>query len=217
MGCGWGSLTLANAAAFPHLKFTSFSNSRTQIASIREMAASRGIRNLSCHVEDYADFCTARSKLEGRKFARIMAIETLEHGRNIGRIFEYISRRLEPDGRVFVQSLVHQIRTLLIKGDDWMGRNFFTGGQVFSLQSYLHYNEHLRVAELVPVSGTNYARTAQVWLDRLEAKGPEIKRRFGAPVYENFRMFYIQTVEAFGALEGNAYMLGYYTFVRTGK
>lgn len=63
MGCGWGSLSLANAAAFPKLKFTSFSNSKTQIESIREMAKERGLSNLTVHVEDYADFCTVKSKV----------------------------------------------------------------------------------------------------------------------------------------------------------
>ena len=32
LGCGWGSLTLANAARFPELHFTAFSNSPQQVA-----------------------------------------------------------------------------------------------------------------------------------------------------------------------------------------
>ena len=34
LGCGWGSLTLANAARFPDLHFTAFSNSPQQVAFI---------------------------------------------------------------------------------------------------------------------------------------------------------------------------------------
>lgn len=50
-----------------------------------------------------------------------MAIETLEHGRNIKQIFEYMALRLRPDGKAFVQSLVHQLRPLVMNDNDWMG------------------------------------------------------------------------------------------------
>ena len=38
LGCGWGSLTLANAARFPDLSFTAFSNSPQQVAFITGQA-----------------------------------------------------------------------------------------------------------------------------------------------------------------------------------
>ena len=38
LGCGWGSLTLANAARFPDLDFTAFSNSPQQVAFINGQA-----------------------------------------------------------------------------------------------------------------------------------------------------------------------------------
>jgi hypothetical protein len=42
-----------------------------------------GLTNINVHVEDYADFCSERSKLHGRKFSRVFGIETVEHSRNI--------------------------------------------------------------------------------------------------------------------------------------
>ena len=42
LGCGWGSLTLANAARFPDLQFTAFSNSPQQVAFITGQAHAAG-------------------------------------------------------------------------------------------------------------------------------------------------------------------------------
>ena len=56
LGCGWGSLTLSNAARFPKLHFTAFSNSPPQIEYIRATAAERGLTNVAVFVEDYALF-----------------------------------------------------------------------------------------------------------------------------------------------------------------
>ena len=56
LGCGWGSLSLANAARWPNLSFTSFSNSPQQIDYIRKQALERGLTNLTLYVEDYAVF-----------------------------------------------------------------------------------------------------------------------------------------------------------------
>jgi len=42
LGCGWGSLTLANAARFPDLHFTAFSNSPQQVAFITGQARAAG-------------------------------------------------------------------------------------------------------------------------------------------------------------------------------
>ena len=55
-GCGWGSLTLTNAARFPKLHFVAFSNSPQQIEYVAKTAAERGLANVSVHVEDYALF-----------------------------------------------------------------------------------------------------------------------------------------------------------------
>lgn len=214
-GSGWGSLTLFNAATFPKLNFTSFSNSKTQVEHIQTQSKERGLTNINVHVEDYADFCSERSKLHGRKFSRVFGIETVEHSRNIPGLFEWIRLRLANDGMVFIQSLVLQHKMKVMTGNDWMGRNFFTGGQVPAMQSYLHYNEHLRVDELVSMTGKDYERTLNAWLDVLESHGPALKKEFGAENYEKFRMFYLMSAEAFGSAGGCRYMIGYYVLKPT--
>ena len=211
MGCGWGSLSLKNARDYPDINFMSFSNSRTQIAYIQEQCKKENLTNLEVFVEDYNTFCTEDSVFHGEKFNRIFAIETLEHGRNIRKIFEWMSRRLTSDGgQCFVQSLVHHHRGYLLDNSTWMGRNFFTGGQMLAMQTYLHFNEHLRVKKLKPISGSHYARSNVMWLKRLEKNKVEIEKKFGQETYEKFRMFYIQMIEAFSCLGGYGFMIGYY-------
>ena len=56
-----------------------------------------------------------------------MAIETIEHARDIRTLLDYTARRLKPGvgARLFVQSLLHQSRAYLMDDSNWMGRNFF--------------------------------------------------------------------------------------------
>ena len=214
MGCGWGSLSLKNARDYPNLQFMSFSNSRTQIQYIQEQCEIENLTNLKVVVEDYNTFCTEDSVFQSKQFNRIFAIETLEHCRNIKKLFEWMSLRLCPDGQCFVQSLVHHHKAYLLDDSSWMGRNFFTGGQMFAMQTYLHLNEHLRVKKLVPISGKGYGESGKRWLERLEQNKIKIKDKFGSETYEKFRMFYIQTIEAFSCLDGYGYMIGYYILTK---
>ena len=39
-----------------------------------------------------------------------MAIETIEHARDIRTLLDYTAKRLKPSSRLFVQSLLHQSR-----------------------------------------------------------------------------------------------------------
>ncbi|EOD34093.1 hypothetical protein EMIHUDRAFT_471594 [Emiliania huxleyi CCMP1516] len=138
-GCGWGSLTLTNAARFPKLHFVAFSNSPQQIEYVAKTAAERGLANVSVHVEDYALFVDpATSKVAPAgcaPFDAAVAIETVEHAQNIKELLAAVAARLRPGGRFFVHSLLHQSASYLVDADSWMGRNFFTGGSIISLNS----------------------------------------------------------------------------------
>jgi len=56
LGCGWGSLTLFMAAAFPGSEIVAVSNSRTQRAHIERAALDRGLGNVTVVTADMADF-----------------------------------------------------------------------------------------------------------------------------------------------------------------
>ena len=62
-----------------------------------------------------------------------MAIETIEHARDIRTLLDYTAKRLKPSSRLFVQSLLHQSRAYLMDDSNWMGRNFFR-----DISSFVH-------------------------------------------------------------------------------
>jgi len=209
MGCGWGSLSLYNAQLFPNLKFVCFSNSKTQIEYINSMINFHSINNLTAIVEDYNDFCSSESNIK-QQYDRIVAIETIEHCRNIKSIFKSINIRLKYDGYAFVQSLVKQNSSYIMSDKTWMGRNFFSGGQILSIQSYLHYNDDMIIRKMIPRNGKEYSVTLDLWLEQLEKQKNNIISKYGNKLYEKFRMFYIMSSEAFRSINGNNYMTCYY-------
>ena len=210
IGCGWGSLSLFNAEKFPHLNFTCFSNSESQIDFINQEIKDKKLNNLVAFKEDYNVFCSENSRCNLNKYDRIIGIETVEHCLNIESLFYWINKRLNKDGLVFIQSLVTQHNSYLLDNSTWMGRNFFSGGQMLAFQSYFHYNNDLIVKQLIPINGSNYGKTLELWLSNLENLKINIIEKYGKHHYEKFRMFYIQSFEAFNSHNGNNFMIGYY-------
>ena len=98
-----------------------------------------------------------------------------------------------------------------------MGRNFFSGGSIISLNSYHHLAPpELLVTDVTPIDGREYTKTLLAWLDLQESKRTELVQRYNSSFYEGFRMFYISCAEAFAANKGAEFMVGYYTFVKRG-
>jgi len=218
LGCGWGSLSLANAERFPHLSFTGFSNSPQQIGYIRDQAAKRGLTNLQVSVEDFAVFVDPSKSLVApagtAPFDAAFAIETIEHSQNVRELLGAVACRLRPGGRLFVHSLLHQTCSYVM-GDTWMGRNFYTAGSILGLNSYFHLAPaDLHLAEMSPVNGIGYSKTLLAWLYLLDAQHRPFVTKYGRAFHEGFRMFYIACAEAFAANQGNEFMCGYYTFVK---
>jgi len=219
LGCGWGSLSLTNAARFPHLNFVGFSNSPPQIEFVRAKAAERGISNLTVFVEDYAVFVNPlKSKVAPKGaplFDAAFAIETIEHAQNIGELLNAAAARLKPGAKFFVHSLLHQSMSYLLSPDTWMGRNFYTGGSILALNSYFHLAPKcLYLADVQPVSGIGYMKTSLAWLALQEQNKSRFVKKYGSEFYEGFRMFYVSVAEAFGANSGAEFMCGYYTFIK---
>jgi len=125
LGCGWGSLTLFLAAAYPALAITAVSNSASQRAYIEAAAAARHLRNVTVITANVAEWEPA----EATRFDRVVSVEMFEHVKNYDTLLARVATWLRPGGRLFVHIFAHK-STPFHYTTGWMAEHFFTGGQV---------------------------------------------------------------------------------------
>ena len=152
-------------------------------------------------------------------FDRLFSCECLEHSKDYERAFKAMSEVLKDDGKVFVQILCHREYTYFMNNDDWMGRNFFTGGTIPSTKLFMFFTKHLVVDDTWYIRGSEYSKTLDAWLNNLHKNRLALKNIFrengyASPSYEleKWRMFYIMSSVSFGFNKGKEWMVAYFTF-----
>jgi cyclopropane-fatty-acyl-phospholipid synthase len=217
LGCGWGSLSLWMAEHFPGARITAVSNSRTQKQHIDAMAAARGLTNLEIITQDMNVFTI------DRQFDRIVSVEMFEHMKNYQLLLRKVAGWLVPGGRLFVHIFTHRELAYHYedKGpDDWMTRYFFAGGQMPSDDLLLYFQDDLRIENHWCVSGTHYQRTAEAWLENMDANKAEIWPLFEKTYSPDqarkwwvyWRVFYMACAELWGYDKGNQWHVSHYRF-----
>ena len=219
LGCGWGSLTIWMARHFPNSNITAVSNSHSQKKHILKRAEEAGISNISIVTCDVNEL-----KLE-QKFDRCVSIEMFEHMRNYKSLLERLSSWLNPKGKLFVQVFCHRYIMYPFKtegSDNWMGRYFFTGGLMPSIDTLLHFQDHLKIESRWLVDGTGYEKTANAWLENLDKNRDQIIELFSdtygeqeAKVWtQRWRMFYMACAELFGYKNGSEWCVAHFRFTK---
>jgi cyclopropane-fatty-acyl-phospholipid synthase len=212
LGCGWGSLTLWMARRFPRSRIVAVSNSRTQREFILGRARREGLGNVSVVTADMNDFAA-----DGR-FDRVVSVEMFEHMRNWTRLLTRIRDWLTPDGRLFLHFFAHRRFAYAFgtdRGDDWMGRHFFTGGMMPSADLLARLEIPFDVARSWDVNGAHYARTAEAWLANLDARADEVTALFARDVgpdaarrtVQRWRIFFLSCAELFGFRGGDEWIV----------
>ncbi len=221
LGCGWGSLSLWIAERFPASRILALSNSRSQREHIEHEARRRGVENLEVVTADVAGF----EPSEDRRFDRIVSVEMFEHLRNWPEMFRRVARWLEPDGRFFMHVFVHRSTPYAFEErdeSDWMARHFFSGGMMPSDDLALRFQDDLRLVSRWRWDGTHYARTAQAWLDNMDARRrdvwPILARTYGEERaglwWMRWRLFFLSCAELFGHGDGQTWWVAHYLFAR---
>ncbi len=218
LGCGWGSLTLWVAERYPHAHITGVSHSRTQREHILAEAARRGLRNVDIITCDMNEFAAGNALYD-----RVVSVEMFEHMKNWPRLLWRISRWLKPDGMFFAHVFVHAKFAYHFEArdaSDWMSRYFFTGGMMPAHDLFSQFQEDLRLVETWKVNGTHYARTAEHWLQNMDAHRAEIMPLFaetyGAHEAEKWwvywRVFYLACAELWKFRDGEEWHVSHYLF-----
>ncbi|KAJ3168030.1 hypothetical protein HDU88_001978 [Geranomyces variabilis] len=220
LGCGWGSLTLFLAERFPNSKITGLSNSSGQRESILAVAKERGFVNVEIITADINTFDMDRT------FDRVFSIEMFEHMKNYSALFTKISKWIAPDtGRLFVHVFAHRSTPYDFKTEDdnsWMAKYFFTGGTMPCEDLFLWFQQNVEVLDRWTVNGTNYAKTSEEWLKRMDSNKakamPILNKAYGEQDakmwFQRWRVFYLSVAELFNYNRGNEWIVVHYLFKR---
>lgn len=212
LGCGWGSLTLWMAERFPRSPITAISNSAPQRAFILAEAERRGLANLDVRTIDANEFVP-----EG-PYDRVVSVEMFEHLRNWEEMLRRVARSLAPGGRVLLHVFCHRRAAYEYRADraeDWLGRHFFTGGMMPAHGLLRRLAIPLEVEAEWTWSGENYRRTANAWIERLDAERDAVGRilaSLGEPddaarELRRWRMFFLACAEMFGLRGGREWLV----------
>lgn len=201
LGCGWGSLTGWLSERYPASRILAVSNSRLQ----REFIESLRLPNVRVLTAD------ANALELDERFDRILSVEMLEHMRNYEALFARVASWLEPSGRFFCHVFSHD-RYAYPYDDGWIARRFFTGGTMPSDDLLPRFDRDLALEGHWRVSGLHYARTAEAWLERLDASRVAVERVVGRRQAANWRVFFLACAELWGYRRGAEWLVSHYCF-----
>jgi cyclopropane-fatty-acyl-phospholipid synthase len=221
LGCGWGSLSLAMASRFPQSKILALSNSRTQKEYIEQQARDRGINNLTIMTQDVSHL---ENLPEGwTQVDRVVSVEMFEHFKNYEILLARIANWLKPEGKLFVHIFSHNrfCYPFETEGDDnWMGKYFFTGGQMPSHHLLSYFQKDLTLKKQWAWNGTHYQKTSEAWLLNTDKNRERILEIFKSAYGEKqaeiwlqrWRVFFISVAEFFGYRRGLEWGVSHYLF-----
>lgn len=217
LGCGWGSLTLWMAEQYPNATITGVSNSHSQREYITQQAKDRGLTNITILTADMNVFEAPST------YDRVVSVEMFEHMRNYQVLYGKVASWLKPEGKFFKHIFVHRNTPYLFEvkdDDDWMSQYFFSGGIMPSDDLPLYFQDDLKLIDRWRWDGIHYEKTANAWLENMDAKKDEITPIL-AKVYgddnieqwrNRWRIFYMACAELFGYDNGQEWWVSHYLF-----
>lgn len=219
LGCGWGSLSLELGKRFPNSQIVAVSNSKTQKEYIDNKARERGLKNITVLTRDLG--FESNYHFGEEKFDRVMSIEMMEHLRNYDLFFKSIAPSMKDDGKFFIHIFTHKEIPYFFETegeDNWMGKHFFSGGQMPSRDLFDEFNKDLVVEKKWDWNGEHYSKTLEAWLDNTDDEKDRVLSMFkktygeGSEVvwYNRWRVFFMSCSELFKYNNGEEWGVTHY-------
>ena len=224
LGCGWGSLSLWMARRFPRSTIVAVSNSASQRAFIESKARGECLSNVTAITADMNRF-----EAPEPRFDRVISVEMFEHMRNWPRLLANVRRWVADDGLLFIHVFAHRHFAYPFEAtnedDDWMGRHFFTGGMMPSVDLFERVPSPFTVLERQVIDGKHYSRTAEAWLANLELRSKEVRAIFAAHLgparagvqLQRWRLFFLACAELFAFADGKEWVVTHQVLAPTAR
>ncbi|MCA9187465.1 MAG: class I SAM-dependent methyltransferase [Planctomycetales bacterium] len=216
LGCGWGSLSIWMAERYPKSRITVVSNSNSQRLFIERKGAELGLSNLTVITADMNDF------KPNVAVDRVVSVEMFEHMRNHRRLMDNIHDWLRPGGKLLVHIFCHKNSPYLFHSDgdiNWMGRHFFSGGMMPSVDLLPRCGSRLALAKQWHWNGMHYAKTCRAWLANQDESLRELRDVLTATYGEEshiwhnrWRIFFMACEELFAFDHGEEWFVTHSLF-----
>lgn len=226
LGCGWGSLSIFLLERFPNIKVTSISNSHSQreyiLNYVKNYLPPDRLNNINVITCNVADDGGALDSVKNQDL--IFSIEMFEHMKNYSNLLSKVHGLMKPNGKLFLHMFTHKTYTYHFDDNGWMSQYFFTGGTMPCDDLMLYFSHHFSILNHWVVNGTNYAKTSEAWLSKLDeswySKKDEMTRILQNTYGEGkeqewfwqWRLFYLACAELFGYRNGNEWVVSHYLF-----
>jgi len=187
LGCGWGGFASFAAERYG-AKVVGLTVSREQVTWAQERY---GHLDVDIRLEDYRHATGS--------YDAVVSIGLMEHvgPKNYRQYMELVERCLAPDGVAFV----HTIGGNRVRGqiDPWFHKHIFPNAVLPSLSQMTAAMEDLLVPEDVHNIGEHYDPTLMAWWENFDAAWPQLRMRYGEPLYRTWKYYLMMSAAAFRA------------------
>ena len=148
--------------------------------------------------------------------------DEMEHFKNYEHIFKMISKVLDQKGKFFTHIFTHREYSYPFETegeDNWMGKYFFTGGQMPSHYLFYEFQKDLILNCAWAWDGIHYQKTADAWLENMDQNRENVlvalKSVYGQDYerwFQRWRVFFMACSELFGYQNGTQWGVSHYLF-----